>query len=101
MKWVIMFILVALIATAMQGQDSVTTIKGDITSTTFIALPDSIPVKITFAKHINDSTYYQVKIGKEKVNMVCCCKQKYFKGDVVMTAKKDLEFLPTKRRLFQ
>lgn len=62
---------------------------------------DSIPVKITFAKHINDSTYYQVKIGKEKVNIVCCCEQKYKAGDIVMTAKKDILFMPTKRRLFQ
>lgn len=64
---------------------------------------DSIPVKITFAKQIKDSVYYQVKIKgqKERVNMICCCKQKYKAGDIILMAEKDIIIEDNKRKLFK
>lgn len=74
-KWVIIFILLALISTAMQGQDSVA-------------------LKVTYSKKIADTVYYQFKIlgTKEIVNSKCCCLTQRKKGELVMVAKKDLIF---------
>ena len=79
MKWVIMFILVVLLATAMQGQDSVAT-------------------KVLSVRTIGDTTYYRVRLYDmrytEQVIVKCCCRDKTIrqKGEMVMVAKKDLIF---------
>lgn len=57
---------------------------------------DSVSVKILYKPVTKgDTTYYTVKIGKEKVVMRCCCKDrpKREKGEYVNVAIKDIEFI--------
>jgi hypothetical protein len=72
-KWVLLFLSVVILATWAQGQDSV-------------------PVKIIYAKTKDSTTHYILKMGNEKVTMSCCCKPRK-KGETVMIARKDLQFI--------
>lgn len=78
-RWVIIFVLLFLTATALQGQDSVAT-------------------RIAKVKTIGDTTYYTVFLNwmakKEKVIIVCCCRDKRIrqKGEIILVARKDLIF---------
>ncbi len=56
---------------------------------------DSARLKVTRARSSQDRTYYWLKNLETKENYytVCSCVQKHFKGDIVLIAKKDIEFV--------
>jgi len=60
---------------------------------------DSVKLKVTKARSDNDKTYYWLKNMETKENYftICECYQKHFKGEIVLVARKDIEFIEPKK----
>jgi hypothetical protein len=71
--WPLMLAAMALLSLALQGQDSVA-------------------VKIIYAKTKDSVTHYILKYGRVNIKTSCYCAPRS-KGEMVMIAKKDIEFI--------
>ncbi len=70
-----------------------------IVSKTCFSQADSVKLKVTKARSDNEKTYYWLKNMETKENYftICECYQRHFKGEYVMIARKDIEFIEPKK----
>lgn len=55
---------------------------------------DSVQLKVTWSKRVGNTTHYIFKMPSgEKVKSTCECKELRRKGEIVIIAKKDIEFI--------